>query len=247
MIELENVSMKFNLEIEKDNTLKTIFIRMFSPKKRKKKKVNNDFWALKNVNLKINRGDVIGIIGPNGAGKSTLLKIIAGVYKPTIGSVTVNGKISPMIELGAGFDGELTARENIYLNGAILGYSRDFIDKKFDEIVEFSELEDFIDVPVKNFSSGMVAKLAFSVSTIVNPEVLIVDEILSVGDLRFQKKSEEKMMSMINSKGTTVVYVSHSMDSIKKICSKVVWIDHGEIKAFGNTKDVCKKYVDSQK
>lgn len=248
MIELKNVSMKFNLEIEKNNSLKTIFIKLLSPQKRvKEKKVNNEFWALKNISLKIEKGDVIGIIGPNGAGKSTLLKLIAGVYKPTSGKIKVEGNVSPMIELGAGFDGELTARENIYLNGAILGYSREFIDEKFDEIVEFSELKDFINVPVKNFSSGMVAKLAFSVSTLVNPEILIVDEILSVGDIHFQKKSEDKMMSMINNKGTTVVYVSHSMDSIKKICNKVVWIDHGEMKAYGKTNEVCKKYINSQK
>ena len=248
MIELKDISMKFNLEIEKDNSLKTIFIKVLNPRKRlKKKKVNNEFWALKNINLTVNKGDVLGIIGPNGAGKSTLLKIIAGVYKPTSGTVKVNGNVSPMIELGAGFDGDLTAQENVYLNGAILGYSKEFIDEKYNEIVEFSELEDFMNVPVKNFSSGMVAKLAFSVSTIVNPEILIVDEILAVGDLHFQKKSQKKMMSMINSAGTTVVYVSHSIDSIKKICNKVLWIDHGEVKAFGDTKEICKQYVESQK
>ena len=177
MIILKNVSMKFNLGVEKDNSLKMIFINLFTPKKKKKK---DYFWALKDIDFRINKGDVVGIIGANGAGKSTLLKVVSGVYKPTTGTVEVNGKISPMIELGAGFDGELTARENIYLNGAILGYSKEFLEQKFDEIVEFSELKDFLDVPVKNFSSGMVAKLAFSISTIVDPEVLIVDEILSV-------------------------------------------------------------------
>lgn len=238
MIILKNVSMKFNLGVEKDNSLKMIFINLFTPKKKKKK---DYFWALKDIGFRINKGDVVGIIGANGAGKSTLLKVVSGVYKPTTGTVEVNGKISPMIELGAGFDGELTARENIYLNGAILGYSKEFLEQKFDEIVEFSELKDFLDVPVKNFSSGMVAKLAFSISTIVDPEVLIVDEILSVGDIKFQEKSKNKMMSMIEG-GTTVLYVSHSIDSIKELCSKVIWLDHGKIVKMGDTKEICDEY-----
>ena len=238
MIILKNVSRKFNLGVEKDNSLKMIFINLFTPKKKKKK---DYFWALKDIDFRINKGDVVGIIGANGAGKSTLLKVVSGVYKPTTGTVEVNGKISPMIELGAGFDGELTARENIYLNGAILGYSKEFLEQKFDEIVEFSELKDFLDVPVKNFSSGMVAKLAFSISTIVDPEVLIVDEILSVGDIKFQEKSKNKMMSMIEG-GTTVLYVSHSIDSIKELCSKVIWLDHGKIVKIGDTKEICDEY-----
>lgn len=238
MIILKNVSMKFNLGVEKDNSLKIIFINLFTPRKKKKK---DYFWALKDIDFRINKGDVVGIIGANGAGKSTLLKVVSGVYKPTTGTVEVNGKISPMIELGAGFDGELTARENIYLNGAILGYSKEFLEQKFDEIVEFSELKDFLDVPVKNFSSGMVAKLAFSISTIVDPEVLIVDEILSVGDIKFQEKSKNKMMSMIEG-GTTVLYVSHSIDSIKELCSKVIWLDHGKIVKMGDTKEICDEY-----
>lgn len=238
MIILKNVSMKFNLGVEKDNSLKMIFINLFTPRKKKKK---DYFWALKDIDFRINKGDVVGIIGANGAGKSTLLKVVSGVYKPTAGTVEVNGKISPMIELGAGFDGELTARENIYLNGAILGYTKEFLESKFDEIVEFSELKDFLDVPVKNFSSGMVAKLAFSISTIVDPEVLIVDEILSVGDIKFQEKSKNKMMSMIKG-GTTVLYVSHSIDSIKELCSKVIWLDHGKIVKMSNAKQVCNEY-----
>ncbi|MGN1381091.1 MAG: ABC transporter ATP-binding protein [Bacilli bacterium] len=238
MIILKNVSMKFNLGVEKDNSLKMIFINLFTPRKKKKK---DYFWALKDIDFRINKGDVVGIIGANGAGKSTLLKVVSGVYKPTTGTVEVNGKISPMIELGAGFDGELTARENIYLNGAILGYSKEFLEEKFDEIVEFSELKDFLDVPVKNFSSGMVAKLAFSISTIVDPEVLIVDEILSVGDIKFQEKSKNKMMSMIEG-GTTVLYVSHSIDSIKELCSKVIWLDHGKIVKMGDAKEICDEY-----
>ena len=241
MIILKNVSMKFNLGVEKDNSLKMIFINLFTPRKKKKK---DYFWALKDIDFRINKGDVVGIIGANGAGKGTLLKVVSGVYKPTTGTVEVNGKISPMIELGAGFDPELTARENIYLNGAILGYSKEFLEQKFDDIVEFSELKDFLDVPIKNFSSGMVAKLAFSISTIVDPEVLIVDEILSVGDIKFQEKSKNKMMSMIEG-GTTVLYVSHSIDSIKELCSKVIWLDHGKIVKMGDAKEICREYYEN--
>ena len=242
MIDIKNVGMRFNLGIEKDNSLKMMFIRFFDRKKRTKK---SDFWALKDINFHIEKGDVVGLIGSNGAGKSTLLKVVSGVMKPTEGEVVVNGAISPMIELGAGFDGELTARENIYLNGAILGYSREFLNDKFNEIVEFSELKDFLDVPVKNFSSGMIAKLAFSISTIVDPEILIVDEILSVGDIKFQEKSKNKMMSMIKG-GTTVLYVSHSLQSIKEICNKVIWLEHGKIVKMGDTKKMCDEYYDKQ-
>jgi len=215
---------------------------MFDRKKRMKK---SDFWALKNVTFQVDKGDVVGLIGSNGAGKSTLLKVVSGVMKPTEGIVEVNGAISPMIELGAGFDGDLTARENIFLNGAILGYSKEFLLEKFDEIVEFSELKDFLDVPVKNFSSGMVAKLAFSISTVVDPEILIVDEILSVGDINFQEKSKNKMMSMIKG-GTTVLYVSHSIESIEELCNKVVWLDHGKVVMIGDAKEVCNAYMDKQ-
>lgn len=243
MIKIDNVSMKFNLEIEKDFSMKQAFVNLFTKKKKKKK--NDDFWALKNVSFTVDKGEVVGLIGSNGAGKSTLLKVVSGVMKPTSGKVTVQGVISPMIELGAGFDGNLTARENIYLNGAILGYSKKFLDEKFDEIVEFSELRDFLDVPVKNFSSGMTAKLAFSIATIVNPEILIVDEILSVGDLKFQEKSKHKMMEMIKG-GTTVLYVSHSLDSIKDLCTKVVWLEHGKVVKIGDTKKVCDAYYKDQ-
>lgn len=243
MIKIENVSMKFNLEIEKDFSMKQAFVNLFTKKKKKKK--NDDFWALKNVSFTVDKGEVVGLIGSNGAGKSTLLKVVSGVMKPTSGKVTVQGVISPMIELGAGFDGNLTARENIYLNGAILGYSKKFLDEKFDEIVEFSELKDFLDVPVKNFSSGMTAKLAFSIATVVNPEILIVDEILSVGDLKFQEKSKKKMMEMIKG-GTTVLYVSHSLQSIKELCTKVVWLEHGKVVKIGDTKKVCDAYYKDQ-
>lgn len=238
MIEVKNVSMKFNLGIEKGFSLKQGFVDMF----KKKEKINNDFWALKNVNFDVEKGEVVGFIGSNGAGKSTLLKVIAGVMKPTKGKVNVYGNICPMIELGAGFDSQLTARENIYLNGAVMGYSKEFINSKFDEIVSFSELNEFLDVPIQNFSSGMIARLAFSIATVVDPEILIVDEILSVGDMAFQKKSEEKMLSMING-GTTVLFVSHSIDQIRNMCNKVVWIEKGEVQAIGG-KEVCDKYIE---
>lgn len=238
MIEVKNVSMKFNLGIEKGFSLKQGFVDMF----KKKEKINNDFWALKNVNFDVEKGEVVGFVGSNGAGKSTLLKVIAGVMKPTKGKVNVYGNICPMIELGAGFDSQLTARENIYLNGAVMGYSKEFINSKFDEIVSFSELSEFLDVPIQNFSSGMIARLAFSIATVVDPEILIVDEILSVGDMAFQKKSEEKMLNMING-GTTVLFVSHSIDQIRNMCNKVVWIEKGEVQAIGG-KEVCDKYIE---
>lgn len=239
MIKAKNMGMKFNLGIEKGLSIKQFFIDLLKGKR--KNKIKNEFWALDDINFEVKTGEVIGLIGSNGAGKSTLLKIVAGVMKPTKGEIKVNGNVCPMIELGAGFDYDLTARENIYLNGAILGYSKDFIDKKFNDIVEFSELSNFLEVPVKNFSSGMIARLAFSIATIVDPEVLIVDEILSVGDLAFQQKSEEKMKSMICG-GTTVLYVSHSIESIESLCDRVIWLEHGRIVEIGNPTDVCKKY-----
>ncbi len=245
MIDIEHVSMRFNLGIEKEFSIKQAFVNFLSPKERKKRKKKEEFWALKDVSFHVAQGEVVGLIGSNGAGKSTLLKVVSGVMKPTKGKVTVRGVISPMIELGAGFDGNLTARENIFLNGAILGYSKKFLIDKFDEIVEFSELRDFLDVPVKNFSSGMVAKLAFSIATIVNPEILIVDEILSVGDIKFQEKSKKKMMELIKG-GTTVLYVSHSLDSIRDLCTKVVWLDHGKIVEMGKTNKICDDYYKEQ-
>lgn len=244
MIKLNNVGIKYNLGIEKNYSFKQLFVDIL--KGRKRKKVNNEFWALKDIDLDIEKGEVIGFIGSNGAGKSTLLKAVAGVIKPTIGTVKVGGAVSPMIELGAGFDMDLTARENIYLNASILGYSEAFVNEKFDEIVEFSELQDFIDVPVRNFSSGMVARLAFSVATVVEPEILIVDEILGVGDIAFQAKSEKKMMKMIKG-GTTVLYVSHNINSIKNLCTKVVWLDHGKVLKEGEPKTICEEYIDWMK
>lgn len=242
MIRAEHVSMKFNLGIEKNYSMKEAFIAMFDKKRRQKP---TEFWALDDLTFNVKKGEVVGLIGSNGAGKSTLLKVVSGVMKPTKGKVEVRGIISPMIELGAGFDLELTARENIYLNGAILGYSKEFLEEKFDDIVKFSELEEFLDVPVKNFSSGMTAKLAFSIATVVNPEILIVDEILSVGDIKFQEKSKGKMLEMIKG-GTTVLYVSHSLESIKDLCDKVIWIEHGKLIKMGNAKEICDEYYKKQ-
>lgn len=237
MIKVNNVSMKFNLGIEKNFSLKQFFIDFLSGKKKQK----SEFWALSDVSFDVKKGEVIGFVGSNGAGKSTLLKVIAGVMKPTKGHVEIGGNICPMIELGAGFDMDLTARENIFLNGAVLGYTKQFIQEKFDEIVAFSELENFLDVPVRNFSSGMVARLAFSIATVVDPEILIVDEILSVGDIAFQQKSENKMRSMIGG-GTTVLFVSHSVNQIKSLCDRVVWLDHGHVKKVGPAKEICEEY-----
>ena len=248
MIDVQNVSMRFNLGIEKNNSLKQMAVDLFSKSAREKRKMHkkeNEFWALQDVSFKVEKGQVVGFVGSNGAGKSTLLKVVAGVMKPTKGKVLVGGNICPMIELGAGFDLDLNARENIYLNGAVMGYSKDFIDSKYQEIVDFSELHDFLEVPVRNFSSGMIARLAFSVATIVEPEILIVDEILSVGDFNFQKKSENKMRSLISG-GTTVLYVSHSIESIKSLCDKVVWLEHGKVIQVGTAEKVCAAYYESQ-
>lgn len=242
MINVKNITMRFNLGIEKGFSLKQAFIDFFNKEKRLAKKQKNHFHALDDVSFTVNKGEVVGFIGSNGAGKSTLLKIVAGVMKPTAGKIESYGNICPMIELGAGFDPQLTARENIYLNGAVMGYPKELLDSKFQEIVDFSELHDFLDVPVQNFSSGMVARLAFSIATIVEPEILIVDEILSVGDMAFQAKSENKMLSMIGG-GTTVLFVSHSVQQIKKLCNKVVWIEKGKVIKIGG-KEICDEYVE---
>ena len=238
MIKVDNVSMRFNLGSDKVNTLKEYFI-----KKVKRELKREEFWALKNISFDVNPGEVMGLVGTNGAGKSTMLKVIAGVMKPTRGVVLRQGKIAPMIELGAGFDMELTARENVFLNGAILGYSKNFLTERYDEIVEFSELQRFMDVPVRNFSSGMVARLAFAIATLVDPEILIVDEILSVGDAPFQIKSEQKMKSMING-GATVVFVSHTIKTIRSICQRALWLDHGDMKMIGDVDEVTAAYED---
>lgn len=236
IIEIRDLSIRFNLNREKVYSLKEYVIKLL------KNQLNFDeFWALRNITFSVDRGEVLGIIGFNGAGKSTLLKVISRIIKPTNGSIDVKGNISPLIELGAGFDFELTARENIFLNGYILGYSKKFLKENFAKIVEFSELEEFIDAPLKNFSSGMIARLGFSIATITDPDILIVDEILSVGDFKFQKKSEKKIKEMMSG-GTTVIMVSHSINQIEELCSKVLWLENGSVRKFGNTLEVCEEY-----
>lgn len=235
-IVLNHVGMKFNLSKEKVDSLKDYLIKSL-----RKEMQYNEFWALKDVSFSINKGDRVGILGLNGAGKSTLLKVIAGVFKPTEGTVEKHGKVAPLLELGAGFDKQYTGKENIYLYGAVLGYSKKFIDEKYDEIVEFSELGEFIDVPVKNYSSGMRSRLGFSIATVVSPKILILDEVLSVGDAKFRKKSEKKVMSMFDS-GVTVLFVSHSLEQVKRLCDKAMILDHGKMIAFGPIDEVAPKY-----
>jgi ABC-type polysaccharide/polyol phosphate transport system ATPase subunit len=235
-IKIEDVSMKFRKPGQKIDSFKEFIV-----KKIRKQIKYNEFAALSNINLEIHKGDVIGIVGLNGAGKSTLLKIISGVQKPTTGKIFVNGKVAPLLELGAGFDNELTGIENIFLNGLILGYSRSFINEKLDEIIDFAEIREFIDMPIKNYSSGMKARLGFSIATVKTPQILIVDEVLSVGDGKFKKKSEQRMIDLIKS-DATVLFVSHSIAQVRRLCTKVVWIEKGTIKMIGSTKKVCDEY-----
>lgn len=237
MIDVQSVSMRFNLAKERTDTLKEYTLKFLKGQLK-----YDEFWAVKDVSFTLNKGESLALIGRNGSGKSTMLKIIAGVLAPTKGKVIVRGNIAPLIELGAGFDLDLTARENIYLNGAIMGFDRKFMNRHFDEIVDFSELHDFLDVPVKNFSSGMVARLGFSVATIVSSEILIVDEVLSVGDAAFQAKCEDRMGKLL-SNGTTLVFVSHSADQVKKLCQKAVWLEHGVIQQMGNCAEICDAYA----
>lgn len=226
-VEVKDVSMHFNMNKDKIDNLKEYCIKLF-----KKQLFYEDFTALQDISFQIEAGDVFGIIGLNGSGKSTLLKIISGILKPTTGSVKVTGTIAPLIELGAGFDADLTARENVFLNGSVLGFSREFMREKFDEIIEFSELEEFVDVPIKNFSSGMVARIGFAVATIVKPDILICDEILSVGDYRFQEKCERRIQQLM-SDGTTVILVSHSIQQVERMCNHILWLERGRMKAIG--------------
>lgn len=236
VIDVENVSIKFRLSREKIDNLKEFFI-----KKIKGEIETDEFLALNQVTLKVKKGESVGLIGLNGSGKSTLLKVIAGVLKPIGGTKHIEGVIAPLIELGAGFDYDLTAEENVYLNGAILGYSRKEMAKHYPDIVEFSELHDFMDVPIKNFSSGMLARLAFSIATIGKPDILIIDEVLSVGDYRFQQKCEERIQQMMDG-DTTVLFVSHSIEQVEKICQKAIWLEKGVVKMYGETNDVAQAY-----
>lgn len=235
-LQVDHVSMKFNLSTQKVDNMKEYFIKMI-----KKELMYQEFWALKDVSFDIRRGDRVGILGMNGAGKSTLLKVIAGVLKPTEGNVRCFGKIAPLLELGAGFDRQYTGAENIFLYGAVLGYSREFIQKKYNDIVKFSELGKFIDVPVKNYSSGMKARLGFSIATVVEPEILILDEVLSVGDKRFRKKCEARIQSMFD-KGVTVLFVSHSTDQVLRMCNKGILLEQGKLVAQGDVEEIVDLY-----
>lgn len=240
MIKVEHISVRYLMSHDRIKSLKEYIVQLIKGKIK-----YEEFWALKDVSFSVQKGEVLGIIGHNGAGKSTLLKVIAGILKPTEGSLQLGGNVVPMLELGSGFDYDLTGRENIFLNGAILGYSEPFLKSKYDEIVEFSELGSFIDVPLRNYSSGMVMRLAFSIATVVNPSILIVDEILAVGDAAFQEKSKARMLELMSG-GTTVLFVSHSLEQIREMCDHVLWLDHGHVKAFGDAESVCNAYQEEQ-
>lgn len=239
MIELSDVTMRFRMNNDRIMSLKEFVTTAIRGKLE-----YQDFTALDGVTFQVKKGETLGLIGHNGAGKSTLLKVISGILKPTQGSVSCHGNVVPMLELGSGFDMDLNGRENIFLNGAILGYSKEFLVEKYDEIVEFSELGQFIETPIRNYSSGMLARLAFSVATVVNPEIMIVDEILSVGDAAFQEKSKQRMMQLMSG-GTTVLFVSHSLEQIRELCNRVVWLEHGKILEIGGTNEVCDHYAQS--
>lgn len=236
IVSVENVSVIFNIANEKVQSLKEYFIKVV-----RRELMFKEFVAVDDVSFTVNKGDVFGLVGTNGSGKSTMLKVIAGVLEPSKGTCTVNGTISPLIELGAGFDMELTARENIYLNGALLGFSRKFLNEHIDEIVEFAELQDFMEMPLKNYSSGMVARIAFAIATVTEPDLLIVDEVLSVGDFLFQEKCERRIRKMIEN-GTTVLIVSHIIEQIERLCNRALWIEKSHLRMIGDAKEVCEAY-----
>ncbi len=238
-VKVEDVTVRFNLAKERVDSIKEYVIKLF-----KGQLFFQEFFALKNISFEIKSGEAWGIVGRNGCGKSTLLKTICGILKPYKGSVSVSGTISPLIELGAGFDGEMTARENVFLNGCVLGYSEAFIREKFDEIIDFAEVRDFLDVPLKNFSSGMAARLGFAIATLVKPDILICDEVLAVGDFKFQEKCEKKMNELLAG-GTTLLFVSHSTEQVKRLCNKAVWIENAQIKMIGDAQTVCDAYANS--
>lgn len=235
-IKVEHVSMKFNLSKEKVDSLKEYVIKAL-----KREIQYNEFWALKDVSFEVEKGDKVGILGLNGAGKSTLLKIIAGVFKPTSGTVTKASKVVPLLELGAGFEPQYTGKENVFFYGAMLGYSKEFLEEKYEEIVAFSELKDFMDVPVKNYSSGMKSRLGFAIATSVKPKILILDEVLSVGDAKFKKKSEKRILDMLDA-GVTVLFVSHSLPQVKRICNKAMILEHGKLLSYGDIDEVAPIY-----
>lgn len=237
IVSVDDVTVRFNLESEKTDTLKEYII-----KAAKRQLMFDEFFALKGVSLEVKPGESVALVGQNGCGKSTLLKTIAGIYYPYKGSVEVRGSLAPLIELGAGFDMDLTARENIYLNGAVLGHDRDYMDEHFTSIVDFAEIGEFLDVPVKNYSSGMISRLGFSIATAVSADILIVDEVLAVGDIRFQEKCKDRMRQMLDS-GSTLLFVSHNTEQVLELCKRAVWLDHGVIQAEGDTEEVCERYV----
>lgn len=236
MISVKDVSMMFNLSSERVDNIKEYIIRLV-----KGNLMFSEFWALKNISFELAKGESLGIVGLNGSGKSTLLKLIAGVLKPTKGTVFTGGGIAPLIELGAGFDEDLSAAENIFLNGSILGYSREYMQERFDSIIEFAELKNFVDVPLKNFSSGMKARLGFAVATMNVPDILILDEVLSVGDYKFQEKSFQRTQEIMES-GASVLFVSHSVEQVRKICKKALWLKNGEMVMYGSSEEVCNAY-----
>lgn len=239
-VEMNHVSMMFNKSAERVDSMKEYMIKLL-----KRQIMFEEFWALKDISFQIKKGEAVGIVGLNGSGKSTLLKIIAQVLKPTIGTVRVNGSIAPLIELGAGFDLNLTARENVFLNGAVLGYNRRQMRDQFESIIDFAELWDFVDVPIKNFSSGMVARLGFSIATCHTPDVLIVDEILGVGDFKFQEKCERRMNNIIDS-GATIIFVSHSEKQVRDLCKRAIWLQKGHMIMDGEVNEVCDRYMESE-
>ena len=236
-MDVEDLTIRFNLASEKVDNLKEYVIKMI-----KHELMFQEFLALKHVNLKVKSGEAWGLIGTNGSGKSTLLKACCGILKPYTGTVTTRGKIAPLIELGAGFDMNMTARENVFLNGTVLGHSRKFMEEHFNEIIDFAELQDFLDVPIKNFSSGMQARLGFAIATMVRPDILVVDEILSVGDYQFQQKCYKRMEEML-SNGTTLLYVSHDVKSVRKLCDHAIWLDKGDVRMSGLVKEVTDEYI----
>lgn len=240
-IDVKQVTIRFNKTNMKVDNLKEYVIRLI-----KRQLMFQEFLAVKDVSFQVRQGEAWGIIGANGSGKSTMLKAISGIVKPYHGSIKINGTIAPLIELGAGFDQEMTARENIFLNGCILGYTKKFMQEHFDEIVEFAEMQEFLDSPIKNYSSGMKTRLGFSIATMVRPQILIVDEVLAVGDAAFQKKCRQRMRDMIGS-GTTLLLVSHSMSDIMNLCDHAIWMEKGECKMQGAVKEVCEAYQNAGK